>query len=269
MKTLAPQLRAGSDSVELLLYETEEKGLSVAEIATQLKAAGSKNVVVRIATEAGPADAGLAIYNILKAHPGKVTARIDGIAGAAASIVSMAASERLMFPSSAMVIRNPMMFARGEAKDMRRAADTLNRIAASMVDAYAERTGLPKAEIVAMMDGATYLTAQDAVAKGFATRILASTAGGEAATASAVSIPTAAWKGDRDRVALKDLNRYVGAFGPEAGIQYLRDGLTFAEAVTASGKPAGLGLIVRMAGDRPKAPPMATKGLASLVRIKA
>jgi hypothetical protein len=59
----------------------------------------------------------------------------------------------------------------GIAADMRDMADTMDKIAGSMIRGYAGRSGRSEEEIAALMTAETWFDAQDAFAVGFATRI--------------------------------------------------------------------------------------------------
>ncbi len=57
---------------------------------------------------------------------------------------------------------------RGTPDDMRAQADVLEKEQAGLVDIYVARTGLPAAKILELLTADTYMTAEEAVALGFA-----------------------------------------------------------------------------------------------------
>ena len=73
-------------------YWTGE-GVTAKRIAGALRAIGDGDVVVNINSPGGDMFEGLAIYNLLREHPGDVTVKILGVAASAASIIAMAGSE--------------------------------------------------------------------------------------------------------------------------------------------------------------------------------
>jgi ATP-dependent Clp protease protease subunit len=82
------------------------------------------------------------------------------------------AGDRIEMPKNAMMmIHNPIMLAIGNAADMRKAAEDLDQIRESMATSYLRRVKSSKAELYAMLDAETWLTADDAVAKGFADEV--------------------------------------------------------------------------------------------------
>lgn len=116
---------------------------------------------------------GLAIYNALRRHPAEVVTYCDGFACSAASVIFMAGSKRVMNNSSLLMIHNAWSSARGNAKDMRKAADDLDIITGASINAYLDNCGgkIEQEKLVELMDAETWLTPEDAITYGFATEI--------------------------------------------------------------------------------------------------
>lgn len=133
-----------------------------------------KNITVWIDSWGGDVFAGVGIYNALKEHKGKVTVKVDGKAVSAGSIIAMAGDpgQIWMTPGSIIMAHNPWSRARGEAKDMRHTADVLDEVKEAILNIYELRTGRTRQELSDMMDCETWMSAQTAVAKGFADGIL-------------------------------------------------------------------------------------------------
>lgn len=115
---------------------------------------------------------GWAIYNLIHAHEGAVTARIDGFAGSMASVIAMAADQLEMPENAWLMIHNPTAGAWGEAPDLENMAETLKKIQKGIVRAYSKKTDIPENEIQELMNATTYMDGKEAVAKGFASRVL-------------------------------------------------------------------------------------------------
>ena len=113
----------------------------------------------------------LAIYNVLKAESHRITARIEGLAASAASLIVMAAGKIVMPQNSYMMIHNPVTVAWGEVKDLREAADLLERFENTLVNIYVQRTGVAEADVRAMLADETWMDGSEAVAKGFASEL--------------------------------------------------------------------------------------------------
>lgn len=131
-----------------------------------------KNITVWIDSYGGDVFAAAGIYNALKEHKGKVTVKIDGKAMSAASVIAMAGDEIKMSPVSIMMIHNPWSDVRGEAKDMRHAADVLDEVKETIINAYQAKTKRSRSKISEMMDEETFMSAKKALKEGFADEIL-------------------------------------------------------------------------------------------------
>ncbi|PAD73903.1 head maturation protease, ClpP-related [Paenibacillus campinasensis] len=138
----------------------------------ELSQYAGKNITVWIDSWGGDVFAAAGIYNALKEHKGKVTVKVDGKAVSAASVIAMSGDEIYMSPVSIMMIHNPWSRAVGEAKDMRHAADVLDVVKDTIMNAYQARTGLDRDEISKMMDEETWMSAQKAMSAGFVDGVL-------------------------------------------------------------------------------------------------
>jgi ATP-dependent protease ClpP protease subunit len=128
-------------------------------------------IVVRINSNGGSAFAGMAIYQYLKDHAAKITVKVDGLAASAASIIAMAGDKIIMGTGAMLMIHNPWTVTMGEASELRKTADTLDKISQSLVAVYQERTGKAPEELQTMLDDSTWLTGDEAVSMGFADEV--------------------------------------------------------------------------------------------------
>lgn len=145
-------------------------GVSAKRIAAALRSVGKADVTVNINSPGGDLFEGLAIYNLLREHPAKVTVQVMGLAASAASVIAMAADDLAMGLGSFLMIHKSWGMVLGNEDDFREAADVFGTLDRSMVDIYAARTGQDPKEIARMMRAETWLTAADAVEKRFADR---------------------------------------------------------------------------------------------------
>lgn len=164
---------AGSDRVEVWIYsdigEWEDWGdVSAKQVNTELAKHKGKSIDLRVNSYGGSVMQAMAMYTALKKHGGEITAYIDGVAASAASFVVMAADNIVMPSNAMMMIHNPWGFASGEASDMRKTADLLDKMRDQMLDIYAARTNVDRDEIASMLDAETWMTGDEAVIKGFA-----------------------------------------------------------------------------------------------------
>ncbi|MBL4621013.1 MAG: Clp protease ClpP [Immundisolibacteraceae bacterium] len=161
-------------SNEILIYDEigegwYDEGITGKSIKRQLMNLEG-DITVRINSLGGDVFEAAAIYNLLKEYEGKVIVKIDSIAASAASVIAMAGDE-VIVPSNAMImIHNPWTFAYGESKDFLKTAERLDKIKETIANVYIENTGISKNEIHEMMDEETWLTSEEAVAFGFASK---------------------------------------------------------------------------------------------------
>lgn len=161
---------------EIVLYgfvgdDMWDEGFTDRQVLDALAELGrDSDVTVRLNSGGGFTDAGKAVFNALRAHPGHVTVSVDGIAASAASIIAMAGDEIVMRSGALMMIHDASAMTIGNAEDHRKSSDWLDIESAALASIYAERTGRPAEEMRALMRAETWMSAEDAVAAGFATR---------------------------------------------------------------------------------------------------
>ena len=134
--------------------------------------AGAGDITLWVNSPGGDCVAAAQIYNMLSEYPGKVTVKIDGIAASAASIIAMAGNEVMMSPVSMMMIHNPATIAYGDHVEMKKAAELLDAVKESIINAYVRKTGQSRTRLSHLMDAETWMDANKAVELGFADGIL-------------------------------------------------------------------------------------------------
>lgn len=157
---------------DITSYKWYENEVSAFDLSKELIELGDKNLNVRINSYGGEVSQGLAIYNLLKDYKGLVTTICDGFACSAASVIFMAGTKRLMQKSSLLMIHNAWTRASGDANELRKAADDLEKITQPSIEIYKANSNLEESEIKKMMDDETWITADEALDYGFATEII-------------------------------------------------------------------------------------------------
>jgi ATP-dependent Clp endopeptidase proteolytic subunit ClpP len=168
-----------SSEIEILLYEMigedswTGEGTTAKAFAADLKAAGKdiRKIHLRVNSPGGNVFDGLAIYNALLSHGGTVTATVDGLAASIASVIIMAAGEISVAQNGIVMIHNPSTMIAGDSNEMRKMADTMDKVKSSMITAYRRHTTHSVKEIGALMDAETWMSAEETVEQGFAERI--------------------------------------------------------------------------------------------------
>lgn len=127
---------------------------------------------VRINSPGGDIFDGITIMNALKRHPAKVTAYVDGLAASAASIIAVGgADEVVMCEGSQMMVHDAWSWGAGNATDLQRLVDRLDKSSDDMAKIYAKKAGTPVEEWREAMKEETWCTDEEAVALGLADRI--------------------------------------------------------------------------------------------------
>ncbi|QOK28057.1 Clp protease ClpP [Cytobacillus oceanisediminis] len=142
---------------------------SASDVDSALKAAGSNDLIINLNSPGGSAFDGIAIYNRLKAHKGKVTINVDGWACSAASIIAMAADELIMGAGAMMMIHEASTIVWGSKTLMRKEAEMLEKLEDGIIDIYMTRANVEREEIRSMVNEETWFSANEAVEIGFAT----------------------------------------------------------------------------------------------------
>lgn len=146
-------------------------GISSRQVANQLRGAGS--VTVNINSPGGSFVEGVAIYNMLMAHPGRVTVNVLGWAASAASIIAEAGDMVRMAPTSFFLIHNVQAGVEGDRHDLIETAKMLEDADQALAALYVARTGLSASKIHGFLDAETTFSSAEAIKNGFADELIA------------------------------------------------------------------------------------------------
>lgn len=178
-ETFSPNLvvnKQDDDRGEILIYDDIGPDywgmIGVTTIANALKELGEVNeLTVRINSGGGSVFEGVGIYNQLKTHAAKVIIQIDALAASIASIIAMAGDEIVMAENALMMIHNPMGFTFGDAEAHAKTIELLDSIKETLVGTYTARTGQSTEEVTGWMNDETWMTATEALERGFADKL--------------------------------------------------------------------------------------------------
>lgn len=143
-------------------------GFTAKRMSAALRSIGKNDVTVKVNSPGGDMFEGIAIYNLLREHPAKVTIDVMGWAASAASIIAMAGDEIRMGLGTFMMVHNAWGVVVGNRHDMRDAAKLFDGFDAAIADIYEARTGMKRAAIEKLMDAETFMGPSQAVENGFA-----------------------------------------------------------------------------------------------------
>lgn len=146
-------------------------GFTAKRMAAALRSIGKNDVTIKINSPGGDMFEGIAIYNLLREHPARVTVQVMGWAASAASIIAMAGDDIRMGLGTFMMVHNAWGMVIGNRHDMREAAGLFDGFDSAIADIYEARTGMDRKEIERLMDAETFMGPSEAVDKGFADKV--------------------------------------------------------------------------------------------------
>ncbi len=147
-------------------------GFTAKRMSAALRSLGKGPVTVAINSPGGDMFEGLAMYSMLREHPGEVTVKVMGIAASAASIIAMAGDQVQVARAGFLMIHNCWLLAAGNRHELREIADQLEPFDQAMADVYAARTGEDVKAMQKLMDRESYIGGSAAVSQGFADSLL-------------------------------------------------------------------------------------------------
>jgi ATP-dependent protease ClpP protease subunit len=184
MNTITPFYRfraeAGDEptGAELLIFDVigdwEFLGeISAKAFASDLSALPKsvKRLDIHINSPGGSVSEASAIYSRLADHASTKNVYVDGLAASAATIVAMVGHKIFMRSHALMMVHLPMTIAAGNSDDLRSIAAALDTNTEAMLNLYTKRTGGEREDIRSLMKAETWMSAQDAVDKGFADEV--------------------------------------------------------------------------------------------------
>lgn len=127
-----------------------------------------EDIVIRLNSGGGDVFEGIEIYNYLKSLSNHITIEVTALAASAASLVAMAGDKIIIRTGANMMVHEASTMAFGNKSDIQKTLNALTAIDTSIVDIYHDRTGLDRDEIDNLIANETWLTADEAINKGFA-----------------------------------------------------------------------------------------------------
>ena len=160
--------KADGNPVEISIYdEIGDYGTSAKNFIEEVKNVSDRDITLRINSVGGSVFDGLAIYNTLRSHRGYVNIKIEGLAASISTVIAMAGDNIEMSENGFFMIHNPFGQSAGEATDMRKTADLLDKIKSEIIEIYLKKTNLSAEVLSELMDKETWLSSQEAVEFGF------------------------------------------------------------------------------------------------------
>jgi ATP-dependent Clp protease protease subunit len=152
------------------------EGTTAKRISAALRSIGDNPVTVQVNSPGGDFFEGLAIYNLFREHPARVTMQVIGLAASAASVIVMAGDMIEIGKAALMFIHNTQWFAAGDRHVLLQAADEMKVFDDLSAELYGDRSGNDQGTIHQWMDKETFFSGSAAVEQGFADALLPSDA---------------------------------------------------------------------------------------------
>jgi ATP-dependent protease ClpP protease subunit len=169
--TLTVQNRDGADGPAVIrIYGIIDDwfGISAEQVAAELEQITADEIEVQINSVGGSVFEGVAIFNALRAHPAKITTRVDGMAASIASVIVQAGDRRIMLTGSQMMIHEALAITIGNGEDHRKTGEILDVQTSIIAGIYAERSDTDADEWLALMAEETWFDHDGAVKAGLA-----------------------------------------------------------------------------------------------------
>lgn len=171
---IAKRLREANNMKEINL-ENEIGGYSSNYMREELRMAGGDSLTLRISSPGGSVLEGFAIMDALAAYPGEVTTFGVGYVASIASVILLAGDKVKMAENAFLMVHNPWSYMEGDAEDLRKQADILEKMEMQIADVYAQsiakRKGKSYKSALALalqyMEAETWFTAEEALKAGF------------------------------------------------------------------------------------------------------
>lgn len=158
-------------------YEVYEffglEAVSAKSITDQFPEDINEDITLEVNSNGGLVTVGSEIYTALKEYKGHVTVEVTGMAASAASVAIMGADTIKISPTAQIMIHKALLTrASGNSDDLEKAVNALKSSDQSIINAYVSKTGLSKDEIFEMMKNETFMSANEAIEKGFADELM-------------------------------------------------------------------------------------------------
>ena len=170
-----------SDVAEMYLYgsirkaywwDSEDACISADRVKNALADLKHKDINIHINSPGGDVFESIAICNLLKQHSKNVTITIDALAASGASVICMAADKVIMPANSMMMIHKAWTWADGNADDLRKIANDLDKMDNAVLASYKDRFVGTEEELKALIKDSSWFTADECKSLGFCDEIM-------------------------------------------------------------------------------------------------
>jgi ATP-dependent protease ClpP protease subunit len=150
--------------MDVFIYEaiTSE---SLKRVKNQVR--GTDDINLRINSLGGSVFEGFGIHSYLNSLSNNITTHIDGFAGSIATLIMLSGNTVTASKGSFLMIHRASSLNGGNINDLESQMKVLKAVDKQLIDAYHNKTKLPKRQIAELMDNETIMTAEEARSFGF------------------------------------------------------------------------------------------------------
>ena len=213
-----PAVQIDGAKASIRLFDTVDSwgewwGMSSKEFASAVDELPSHidTIELLINSPGGDAFEGVAIVNVMRAHQARTVAVVQGVAASAASFIACAADETFMSPNSTLMIHKAWGLSIGNADEHRSHADLLDKVDGEQAAIYTSKSGKSTDEVLELMRAETFMSADEAVAGGFADSVLSAPSDDDPPSEA-----SARWTVDDIQAVAAELSK-LGVTFPSAG----------------------------------------------------
>lgn len=131
------------------------------------------DIELHINSYGGSVFASVSIFNHIRTLDKNVTVYIDGLAASGASLIAMSGSKLIMPKNTTMMIHRASSFCWGNCNDMRKIADTLEKLDnATVFETYKAKFSGTDDELKNLIDTETWLSADECLQNGLCDEVI-------------------------------------------------------------------------------------------------
>ena len=150
-------------------------GVTSQDFRNSLKEFDGQDIELNISSLGGDVGEAIDIYNALKTYPGRVTAKITGPTASSATLIASGADEIQAFDNTLYLIHNVWTMTAGNADEMRKTANDLDKFDASIIGVYKKKTGRRESTIKSKMKEEVWMSADEAKDFGLVDKVIPAT----------------------------------------------------------------------------------------------
>ena len=139
------------------------EGISFTNFYEELKQHDGKKLIINLDSPGGSVSDGFAIANAIKQRNGETICRVYSMSASIATQIMLACDRVECFRNSLIMIHLCSGYAYGNKNDFKKQIEIMDKIDNLLADAYVERTGKDKQEVLDLMAAETWYNGQEAL----------------------------------------------------------------------------------------------------------